>query len=82
MYAIRSYYEEEFEKRRGYEVIKYLPLMAGIPVESAEVSEAFLYDIRRTIADLISDNFFDEMRNLAHAKGSLVNTEVTSYNFV
>ncbi|RKD90861.1 alpha-L-rhamnosidase-like protein [Mangrovibacterium diazotrophicum] len=71
-------FKEEFEKRRGYKVTKYLPLMTGIPVESAEVSEAFLYDIRRTIADLISDNFFDEMRTLAHAKGSLVNTEVTN----
>jgi hypothetical protein len=32
--------------------------MAGIPVESAETSEKVLYDIRKTIADLIADNFF------------------------
>ena len=31
-------FKEEFEKRRGYKVTKYLPLMTGIPVESAEVS--------------------------------------------
>lgn len=68
-------FRDEFRSRRGYEVTKYLPLMAGIPVESADVTESFLFDVRRTIADLISDNFFSELQDLAHAKGSIVNTE-------
>jgi len=68
-------FRDEFRARRGYDVGKYLPLMAGIPVESADVTEGFLFDVRRTIADLISDNFFEELKELAHARGSIVNTE-------
>lgn len=71
-------FKEEFEKRRGYDLSKYLPLMAGIPIENADVTESFLFDIRRTIADLISDNFFGELQRLAHEKGDVVNTEVTN----
>jgi len=68
-------FRDEFSTRRGYKVDKYLPMMAGIPVESADVTEGFLFDVRRTIADLISDNFFEELKRLSHAKGSVVNTE-------
>lgn len=71
-------FRDEFKTRRGYKVDKYLPLMAGIPIESATVTESFLYDIRRTIADLISDNFYSELQQLVHEKGDLINTEVTS----
>ncbi|HEX9152250.1 MAG TPA: glycosyl hydrolase, partial [Flavobacterium sp.] len=51
-------FQAEFLKRRGYDLVDYLPVMAGIPIESAEISEKVLYDIRKTIADLIADNFF------------------------
>jgi hypothetical protein len=34
-------FAEEFKKRRGYNILTYLPVMAGIPVESADVSESF-----------------------------------------
>ena len=62
-------FREEFRKRRGYDLMPYLPAMAGIPVESAEVSERFLYDIRQTITELVNDNFFKPMAEQAHAKG-------------
>ncbi len=68
-------FRDEFRARRGYDTGKYHPLMAGIPVENADITEGFLVDVRRTIADLISDNFFSELNRLAHSKGSLVNTE-------
>ncbi|MBN2480789.1 MAG: twin-arginine translocation signal domain-containing protein [Bacteroidales bacterium] len=68
-------FRDEFSARRGYDLTKYLPLMAGVPVESADVTEGFLFDVRRTIADLISDNFFGTLNKFAHAKGSLLNTE-------
>lgn len=31
----------EFQKRRGYDLMPYLPLLAGIPMESVEQSERF-----------------------------------------
>jgi hypothetical protein len=62
-------FRDEFKKRRGYDLYPYLPVMTGVPVESANVSERFLYDVRQTIAELINDKFFATLANLAHAKG-------------
>jgi len=49
---------EEFEKRRGYSLYPFLPVLTGRIVESVEVSERFLYDFRRTMGDCVHDNFF------------------------
>ena len=62
-------FREEFKERRGYDIYDYLPVMAGIPLESAETSERILYDVRQTIADLIADNFYGILKDEAHAKG-------------
>nr|HPR33957.1 glycosyl hydrolase [Prolixibacteraceae bacterium] len=51
-------FASEFEKRRGYNLLPMLPVMAGIPIESAAASEKFLYDVRQTIAELVVDNFY------------------------
>ena len=51
-------FQAEFLKRRGYDLVGYLPVMAGIPIESTETSEKVLYDVRKTIAELVADNFF------------------------
>ncbi|MFD2036519.1 glycosyl hydrolase [Belliella marina] len=61
------YFLEEFEKRRGYDLMPYLPVMAGYPIEGADFSEQILYDVRQTIASLIVDVFFETMRKEAAA---------------
>jgi hypothetical protein len=68
-------FSEEFEKRRGYDLLPYLPAMTGLPVENIQVSEGFLYDIRRTISELIADNFYGTMAEQARAKGCLFSSE-------
>lgn len=65
----------EFKQRRGYDLMPYLPVMAGIPVESAEKSEQVLADVRQTIADLIVDKFYNTMAKLAHQKGCTFTAE-------
>lgn len=62
-------FREEFKKRRGYDLYPYLPVMAGIPVGSADSSERVLHDVRQTIAELVNDNFYQTLANLAHQKG-------------
>ena len=57
----------EFEKRRGYSLYPFLPVLTGRIVESVEVSERFLYDFRRTIADCVHDNFFGYLVELCAA---------------
>lgn len=61
-----SCFRDEFKLRRGYDLLPYLPVMAGIPVQSADVSERFLHDVRQTIAELLNDNFFGTLTALAH----------------
>lgn len=68
-------FRDEFKKRRGYDIMPYLPVMAGIPVGSADVSERILYDIRQTVAELVNDNFFSTMIKLAHKKGCMCSAE-------
>ena len=62
-------FKAEFLKRRGYDLTPYLPIMTGLPVESAKVSEDFLYDVRKTIAELVVDQFYKTLAKLAKEKG-------------
>ena len=48
----------EFRQRRGYDPTPYLPALAGRVVESAEASDRFLWDFRRTLADMFADNHY------------------------
>lgn len=52
-------FPQEFQKRRGYSLIPYLPVLTGRVVNSLEESEKFLWDFRKTIGELISDNHYD-----------------------
>jgi hypothetical protein len=60
---------QEFKTRRGYDPTKYLPVMTGRVVDSPAVSERFLWDMRRTIADLFADNYFGYFTELCHKHG-------------
>jgi alpha-L-rhamnosidase len=62
-------FEAQFEKLRGYSPRKYLPAMLGRVVGSRELSDKFLFDVRRTIADLMSDKYFGTFQKLCHAEG-------------
>ncbi|MCL2661089.1 MAG: hypothetical protein FWD64_11315, partial [Acidobacteriaceae bacterium] len=58
----------EFEKRRGYSLMPWMPVLAGGRiVGSADQSERFLFDFRRTMADLIAENW-GELRRLANSR--------------
>ncbi|WP_293312066.1 glycosyl hydrolase [Pedobacter sp. UBA5917] len=62
-------FKAEFLKRRGYDLTPYLPIMTGLPVESASVSENFLYDIRKTISELVVDQFYKTLAQKAKEQG-------------
>jgi hypothetical protein len=49
---------EEFTRRRGYDPTPFLPVLTGRIVGSSEASDQFLWDFRRTIADLLADNHY------------------------
>ncbi|MGB8192076.1 MAG: glycosyl hydrolase [Chitinophagaceae bacterium] len=68
-------FRDEFRKRRRYDVLQYLPVMAGVPVQDVETSERFLLDVRKTIAELVNDNFYVPLKQLAHKQGFFFSAE-------
>ena len=60
-------FPSEFEKNRGYSIINWIPALCGETVGSADMTDAFLYDFRKTIADLVENNYYRHFRDLCHA---------------
>lgn len=60
---------EEFRRRRGYDPLLWLPVMTGRIVGNRERSERFLFDLRRTLADLLQDNFYTTLTARTHEAG-------------
>jgi len=58
-------FRDEFKKRRGYDIVDFLPVMAGIPVKDIQTSEKILYDVRKTISELVAENFFGTLKEIA-----------------
>ena len=59
----------EFAKRRGYRVERFWPAFSGRVVGSAERTEKFFRDWRKTIAELFTENYSNRFRDLAHRDG-------------
>lgn len=62
-------FEKEFRTRRGYDLRRFLPVMSGYVVGTSEESKGVLYDVRRTIADLIADNYYGTFDRLCREEG-------------
>jgi hypothetical protein len=59
-------FRQEFQRLRGYDPLPLLPVMSGRVVESVEVSDRFLWDVRQTVNDLLCENYAGHFRTLAH----------------
>ena len=60
----------EFNKRRGYDPMPFLLVHGGgRVVDGPAVSERFLWDVRRTIADLLADNYYGKLHDLCNKRG-------------
>jgi hypothetical protein len=66
---------DEFKTYRGYDARPYLPVLAGHAVGSAEISDRFLHDFRKTIADCLAENHYGRFAELAHARGLNIHPE-------
>ena len=72
---------KEFQARRGYDPQPYLPVLTGRVVESAEASDRFLWDIRRTIADLVADCFYGATDEFLRQRGIQIFAEAAGVGF-
>ena len=71
---------EEFTRRRGYDPLPWLICLTGRPLGNLEESERFLWDFRRTIADLIAEKHYGTFQELCHQNKMLFTAEAPGIN--
>jgi hypothetical protein len=59
----------QFKALRGYDPTPWLPVLTGRVVGSAEESDRFLWDFRKTIADLIANEHYGQLEATLHERG-------------
>ncbi len=59
-------FSEEFLNYRGYELLNFLPIVAGYVVDDTNTSNAFLNDFRKTLGDLVAYNHYARFQEYAH----------------
>ena len=59
----------KFAALRGYDLLPWLPALAGLVVADASSSDRFLFDYRRTIGDLLASEYYGTIAGLAHSRG-------------
>jgi len=57
-------FAEEFKKRRGYDITPWLPVLAGYAVENQQMTERFLWDVRKTVSEVTLDNYILRLKEL------------------
>jgi hypothetical protein len=60
---------DQFTKRRGYDPRPWMPVLTGRIVESAQASDKFLWDLRKTIADLTADEHYGQVQASLKERG-------------
>jgi hypothetical protein len=62
----------EFRARRGYDIGPWMPALAGEVIGSEADTDKFLFDFRRTLADMLADNHYGTVAKVAHENGMIV----------
>ena len=66
---------EEFKRLRGYDMTPFMPVLTGRIVESPEISERFLRDLRQTVSELLVVNYIGHLKELANKDGLRLSME-------
>jgi hypothetical protein len=68
-------FEEEFKMRWGYDMTPWLPVLTNRIVGNRQLSNRFLLDFRRTVADLVAEEFYREFSGIARREGIYTHPE-------
>jgi hypothetical protein len=60
---------EQFTRLRGYDPTPWMPALTGVLIGSRADSDKFLYDYRRTLADLMASEHYGTVAAVAHDNG-------------
>lgn len=58
-----------FEETYGYSPLPYLPALRGVTVGDNDISDRFLWDIRRLVADMVAYEYVGGLREISHRHG-------------
>lgn len=68
-------FPQEFAARRGYDSRKWLITLTGRIVGNLDLTERFLWDYRRTVGDLLAENFYGKFQELFNKRGIKLEAE-------
>ncbi|MDB5294489.1 MAG: Alpha-L-arabinofuranosidase precursor, partial [Phycisphaerales bacterium] len=66
---------DEFKKRRGYDLLPFLPVVAGRIVDGRDASNRFLHDFRKTLGDLAIDHHYVPFAEWSRKHGLSIHPE-------
>lgn len=75
-----DHFKQEFQKRRGYDLMPYLLTYTGTVVGSREISERFLWDVRKTAQELVIENHAEHFKTLGQRNGLRLSIEPYDMN--
>ena len=62
-------FAEEFRRRRGYDILPWLPVKAGVRLVSGPKRARFLRDFNETVSELIAENHYAYQKEVANRHG-------------
>lgn len=65
----------EFSRRRGYNMLSWMPVLTGHIVKSSEESESFLWDFRKTLSELVAEYHYGQLATILHQHGMKLYSE-------
>lgn len=73
-------FRKEFHQRRGYDPQPFYPAFMGMVVGGMEITERFLWDLRKTCQELVLEQHAGAIKQLAHKHGLLYSNEPYDMN--
>ncbi len=62
-------FQQEFLKRRGYDMTPYLPVLLGLKIQDDEITGRFQHDFNRTMSDLLIDAHYKVANKITNQVG-------------
>ena len=60
---------EAFKSAYGYDPVPYIPALSGTVVGSPDITDRFLWDLRRLVADMVAYEYVAGLREVSHEHG-------------
>lgn len=59
----------DFARLRGYDMLRWMPALAGEIIESSAKTDRFLFDWRHTLGELVEENLYHQVADTMAARG-------------